>query len=86
MQVKHGDVRNAATVAMGLLTSGRPLEVQHFGFQLLQTLVRQLIILDVHATVPCLKVCFQDARGISTLVRQWLPCMCGAGLNLLGEV
>jgi hypothetical protein len=25
---------------MGLLVSGRPLEVQHFGFQLLQTLVR----------------------------------------------
>jgi len=85
MQVKHGDVRNAATIAMGLLTSGRPLEVQHFGFQLLQTLVRQLIILDLY-TKPMHQMCFEDARSIFTLVKQWLPCMCGAGFNLLGEI
>ncbi|BDA43725.1 Exportin-5 [Coccomyxa sp. Obi] len=38
-QIKYGDVREAASMAMGLLVSGRQLEVQHFGFQLLQTLV-----------------------------------------------
>lgn len=40
MQIKYGDVREAVSMAMGLLVSGRQLEVQHFGFQLLQTLVR----------------------------------------------
>ncbi len=40
MQAKYGDVRDAVSMAMGLLVSGRQLEVQHFGFQLLQTLVR----------------------------------------------
>ena len=39
MQIKQGDPREAASLASALLTSGQPLEVLHFGFQLLQAVV-----------------------------------------------
>lgn len=40
MQIKQGEVHEAVSIAMGLVSSGQPLEVQHFGYQLLQALVR----------------------------------------------
>ena len=39
VQIKEGDPREAASLASALLTSGQPLEVLHFGFQLLQAVV-----------------------------------------------
>ena len=39
-QIKQGEVHEAVSIAMGLVSSGQPLEVQHFGYQLLQALVR----------------------------------------------
>ena len=39
MQLKQGDPREAARLASTLLTSVQPLEVLHFGFQLLQSVV-----------------------------------------------
>ena len=40
LQIKQGEVHEAVSIAMGLVSSGQPLEVQHFGYQLLQALVR----------------------------------------------
>lgn len=39
MQLKELEVHQGVTVAAELLTTGRPLEVQHFGYALLQQLV-----------------------------------------------
>ncbi len=41
VQIKQGDPREAASLASTLLTTGQPLEVLHFGFQLLQAVVGQ---------------------------------------------
>ena len=40
VQLKAGEPHAVVSVAGGLVAEGRPLEVQHFGFQLLQHLVR----------------------------------------------
>ena len=44
VQIKQGDPREAASLASTLLTTGQPLEVLHFGFQLLQAVVSQWTI------------------------------------------
>jgi hypothetical protein len=40
------------SIAMGLVHSGQPLEVQHFGYQLLQALVR-LTSIPTSMTCAC---------------------------------
>ena len=52
-QIKQGDPREAASLANSLLTTGQPLEVQHFGFQLLQSVVSNPCALQASVLQMC---------------------------------
>ena len=51
-QLKAAEPHAVVSVAGGLVAEGRPLEVQHFGFQLLQHLVRHALASETHANAP----------------------------------
>ena len=70
VQIKQGDPREAASLASALLTTGQPLEVLHFGFQLLQAVVSQWTIPITHTQTDKLE---SQATGLLQSVNGIAP-------------
>ena len=63
------------SIAMGLVSSGQPLEVQHFGYQLLQALVRPPLAACMHCSL------YQQPVKPSSAI--WHRLFCGTIGSLL---
>ena len=49
LQLKRGEARSSVQVALQLVQHAHPIEVQHFGYTVLQHVVRGLLIINMQS-------------------------------------